>query len=106
MSAGRGSSQSCCTVESSLTRTLPCMVTVETNPKGSYRLLTVECVPLCVNGFSSLDTLKQSILRFQLTSRLRWRGSGSALKSKSLSSFARSSDGKASMTIALLEATL
>ncbi len=68
----------------------------------------MERIPLRVKGFRSCEALnvKQSVLRFQLIPRLRWRGIGSLLKSRSLRSLALSQDGKASITEALLEATL
>ncbi len=59
-SAGIGTSHSQCSIHSSLTIALHCTCTVigATNPSGSNMLLTVERIPLRVNGFSSLETRK------------------------------------------------
>lgn len=105
-SVGKSASQSQLSVHNYLIRALPCIVIGAANPRGSYRLLTVERTPLLVNGFCFVKTrkVKLSPCKSQLSPNLHCKGRGSAPRSRSFRSVARSSAGKGSITVELLEA--
>lgn len=106
--SGRGLSHLMVSVENSLRRALPSILTGAVNPSGLYKLFIVDNTPLRVKSFSSLETSKvnSSVLMSQLIPKLLCIGGESALWLRSFRSFAKFSLGNTFITLMSFDAIL